>query len=256
MNKKYQGGISMRKPIAAVTADILLADLKPMNQKMAAYAPRPLLDALGRAGLMPIVLPYNDYMKPEDFINTFDALVLPGGLNPTPRLYGEEPLWCIGPTFLKRDLFEAGLIKACISRGKPILGICRGMQILNAVLGGTLWQDMTKQNPKLYIQHMQKAPENIPTHYIEIEKESRLHKVLGDGLYVNSYHKEGIKKLSPLLRETAHSADGLIEGVESIENELICGVQWHPELMEPELMDPLFKAFAEKASRERLAVSR
>lgn len=255
MNKKYQGGISMRKPIAAVTADILLADLKPMNQKMAAYAPRPLLDALGRAGLMPIVLPYNDYMKPEDFIDTFDALVLPGGLNPTPRLYGEEPLWCIGPTFLKRDLFEAGLIKACISRGKPILGICRGMQILNAVLGGTLWQDMTKQNPKLYIQHMQKAPENIPTHYIEIEKESRLHKVLGDGLYVNSYHKEGIKKLSPLLRETAHSADGLIEGVESIDNELICGVQWHPELMEPELMDPLFKAFAEKVKKSS-AVSR
>ena len=65
----------MRKPIAAVTADVLLADLKPMNQKMAAYAPRPLLDALGRAGLMPIVLPYNDYLEPEEFIDTFDALV-------------------------------------------------------------------------------------------------------------------------------------------------------------------------------------
>lgn len=238
----------MRKPIAAVTADVLLADLKPMNQKMAAYAPRPLLDALGRAGLMPIVLPYNHYLEPEEFIDTFDALVLPGGLNPTPRLYGEEPLWCIGPTFIKRDLFEIGLIKAALKKGKPILAICRGMQILNVALGGTLWQDMSVQNKSFYIQHMQKAPENIPTHYVEIMKDSRLHEILGDGLCVNSYHKEGIKKLAPSLKETAHSRDGLIEAVESVDNDQICGIQWHPELMEPSLMDPLFKAFAAKAS--------
>ena len=114
----------MKKPIAAVTADTLLADMKPINQKMADYAPRPLLNALGKAGLLPVILAYDDYADPEEFVETFDALVIPGGPNPSPRFYGEEPLWCIGPTYEKRDIFEIRLIKACLKMGKPILGIC------------------------------------------------------------------------------------------------------------------------------------
>ena len=89
----------MRKPIVAVTADTLLADMKPINQKMADYAPRPLLNALGRVGLLPIILAYDDYADPEEYVDSFDALVLSGGPNPAPRFYGEEPLWCIGPTY-------------------------------------------------------------------------------------------------------------------------------------------------------------
>lgn len=177
--------------------------MKPINQKMADYAPRPLLNALGKAGILPVILAYDDYADPEEFVETFDALVIPGGPNPSPRFYGEEPLWCIGPTYEKRDIFEIRLIKACLKMGKPILGICRGMQILNVALGGTLWQDMPSQNPKAFIQHMQKAPGHIATHYVEINKESRLHDILGDGLYVNSRHREGIKKLAPSLREAA-----------------------------------------------------
>jgi hypothetical protein len=114
----------MRKPIVAVTADTLLADMKPINQKMADYAPRPLLNALGRVGLLPIILAYDDYADPEEYVDSFDALVLSGGPNPAPRFYGEEPLWCIGPTYEKRDIFEIGLIKACLKADKPILGIC------------------------------------------------------------------------------------------------------------------------------------
>lgn len=91
----------MKKPIAAVTADTLLADMKPINQKLADYAPRPLLNALGKAGILPVILAYDDYADPEEFVETFDALVIPGGPNPSPRFYGEEPLWCIGPTYEK-----------------------------------------------------------------------------------------------------------------------------------------------------------
>lgn len=239
----------MSKPIAAVTADTLLADMKPTNQKMADYAPRPLLNALGRAGILPIVIAYDDYADPEEFADTFDAPVLPGGPNPSPRFYGEEPLWCIGPTYDKRDTFEIALIKTCLKRGKPILGICRGMQILNVTLGGTLWQDMAAQNPKAFIQHMQKAPGNIATHYVDIEKESRLHSILGDGLYVNSRHREGIKKLAPSLTAAARAKDGVIEAVESRDNDLVAAVQWHPENMDPALMDPLFHAFADRIIR-------
>ena len=225
--------------------------MKPVNQKMADYAPRPLLNALGKAGLLPIILAYDDYAEPEEFVDTFDALVLPGGPNPSPRFYGEEPLWCIGPTYEKRDIFEIALIRAAIKRGKPILGICRGMQILNVALGGTLWQDMASQNPKAFIQHMQKAPGNIATHYVDIEKDSRLHDILGDGLYVNSRHREGIKKLAPSLKVSARSRDGMIEAMESRDNELIAAVQWHPENMDSPLMDPLFHAFANRVIRYR-----
>ena len=239
----------MRKPIVAVTADTLLADMKPINQRMADYAPRPLLNALGRAGLLPIILAYDDYAGPEEYVGSFDALVLSGGPNPAPRFYGEEPLWCIGPTYEKRDIFEIGLIKACLKADKPILGICRGHQILNVALGGKLWQDMQAQNPKATIQHMQKAPGNIATHYIEIDPESRLHDVLGDGLYVNSRHREAIKKLADGLRVTARSRDGIVEATESVKNDLITTVQWHPENMEEKVMAPLFKAFAERVKR-------
>lgn len=238
----------MSKPIVAVTADTLLAEMKPINQKMADYAPRPLLNALGKAGLLPIVIAYDAFASPEEFVDTFDALVLSGGPNPTPRFYGEEPLWCIGPTYEKRDLFEIPLIQATIKAKKPILGICRGQQILNVALGGTLWQDMSVQNPKATIQHMQKAPGNIPTHYVEIDKTSRLYDVLGEGLYVNSRHREAIKKLAPGLKVAAKSKDGIIEAVESIDNDLIACVQWHPENMEKG-MDRLFRNFAERVKR-------
>lgn len=148
--------------------------------------------------------------KQKNSSGTFDALVLPGGPNPTPRFYHEDPIWSIGPTYEKRDKFEIDLIQACIKAGKPILGICRGLQILNVALGGTLWQDMQSQNSGAFIQHMQRAPGNIATHYIEVEKDTRLMDILGEGLYVNSRHREGIKKLAQGLRrpqgqETASS---------------------------------------------------
>ena len=212
----------MRKPIVAVTADTLLAEMKPINQKMADYAPRPLIDALGRNGFLPVILPYNDYAEAEELVGTFDALVLPGGPNPTPRFYHEDPIWSIGPTYEKRDKFEIDLIQACI------------------------WQDMQSQNSGAFIQHMQRAPGNIATHYIEVEKDTRLMDILGEGLYVNSRHREGIKKLAQGLRPAARTRDGVIEAVESEEGDLLAAVQWHPENMDPETMDPLFRAFMDR----------
>lgn len=237
----------MKKPIVAVTADVILTEMKIQNQRKADYAPRPLMDALGRNGFLPIILAYSDYADPEDFADTFDALVIPGGVNPSPRFYGEEPVWSLGPTFVKRDIFEIGLIKACIKRNKPILGICRGMQLINVTLGGTLWQDMSYQNPKaFFIQHMQRGPADLTTHSITIEKGSRLYDIFGEEIFVNSIHKESIKKLAPALTATAHARDGVIEAVEGKDSDLITGVQWHPENMDPKTMDPLFQAFKER----------
>lgn len=241
----------MRKPIIAVTADTLLTDMKAINQQKADYAPRPLMDALGRNGMIPVVLPYTEYAEAEELLPLFDGLLLPGGPNPTPRFYGEEPLWCIGPTYDKRDRFELSLIRACRKAGKPMLGICRGFQILNVALGGTLWQDMSIQDSGAFIQHMQKAPGNIATHRIDIAENSALRQLLGESFYVNSRHKEGIKRLAKELLPAARAADGIIEAYESRDSDLIRAVQWHPENMEPSLMDPLFRSFADRVRRHR-----
>lgn len=241
----------MKKPVIAVTADTLLAEMKSLNQKYADYAPRPVLDALGRNGMIPVVLPYSDYTDAEEYLSLFDGLLLPGGPNPTPRFYGEEPLWCIGPTYEKRDRFEIALIRACQKAEKPVLGICRGHQIINVALGGTLWQDMSVQDSGAFVQHMQKAPGHIATHRIDTAEGTALRALLGETLYVNSRHREGIKRLADGLIPAARAADGVIEAFESAGSDLIRAVQWHPENMEPALMDPLFRSFADRVLRHR-----
>lgn len=98
----------MKKPIAAVTADTLLADMKPINQKMADYAPRPLLNALGKAGILPVILAYDDYADPEEFVETFDALVIPGGPNPSPVSTGKSHCGASDPPMKKGISLKSG----------------------------------------------------------------------------------------------------------------------------------------------------
>lgn len=241
----------MRQLIAAITADTFLGRASHPNQERADYAPRPLVDALSAAGLLSIILPYNEKADAKDYVSSFDGLVIPGGPNMSPKFYGEEPLWCIGATYEKRDKFEVELIKAAMAAEKPIFGICRGLQVINVALGGSLWQDMQVQCPSITIQHMQKTPVTLATHSIEIEPGSRLHSILGNSCRVNSFHKEGVKKLGEGLAVTARSADGCIEAFESKDNDLITAVQWHPENMAADRKDmaALFAHFAERMER-------
>ena len=177
---------------------------------------------------------------------SFDGLLVSGGADVDPARYGEAKVNDTVTPRPERDKLDFALVERASGLGAAVFGICRGLQILNVALGGTLWQDMQSQNSGAFIQHMQRAPGNIATHYIEVEKDTRLMDILGEGLYVNSRHREGIKKLAQGLRPAARTRDGVIEAVESEEGDLIAAVQWHPENMDPETMDPLFRAFMDR----------
>ena len=152
----------------------------------------------------------------------------------------------------KRDVFERELIQAAVKVRKPVLGICKGAQIINVALGGNLYQDIETQCENSYIKHSQEAPGGYPTHSITLAKDSFLHAVLGLNTLVNSRHHQAIRDVAPTLRATATSLDGIVEGIENSDASVV-GVQWHPENMwrEHEDMYALFEAFVSKV-KERM----
>jgi putative glutamine amidotransferase len=159
---------------------------------------------------------YPGELVPE--IKDFDALLLPGGADITPGSFGSKLLENGSETLdVTRDALEFGVIGEFMRLGKPIIGICRGMQVINVALGGTLWQDLPSQ---LGLTHG--APEGVPPMDHEI--------LFTDGTIqtVNSYHHQAVRDLGRGLRVTAKCTDGMIEALEH-ETYPICAVQWHPE---------------------------
>ncbi|MCW6653798.1 gamma-glutamyl-gamma-aminobutyrate hydrolase family protein [Aerococcaceae bacterium NML210727] len=186
--------------------------------------------AITAAGGVPIILPIGDPSLAESYVALIDGLLLTGGQDVSPQLYNEEPRNVIGETAPDRDAIEVALIQAALKQNKPILGICRGMQLLNVTLGGSLYQDLTTE-ANITIQHVQKAQPEFVTHSIKVKSDSHIATLVADGKCINSVHHQGIKQLAPSLTATAWSQDEVIEAVEWIDDtHSIIGVQWHPEL--------------------------
>ena len=211
--------------------------------------------AAAEAGAVPVMIPLFDE-DPDTLravYDRLDGLLLAGGVDMDPFSYGEEPHPRLGKTDHARDVVELQLAKWAIAEGKPVLGLCRGHQVLNVALGGTLWQDIGAQVPGA-IKH-----DYFPTagydrdylaHDVAIAPGSRLHQAFeAPTIPVNSMHHQAVKQLAPALQATAHSPDGLIEALESGNDHFLVGVQWHPEMFEQR--DPrtrrLFQAFVEAA---------
>lgn len=167
----------------------------------------------------------------DDFISIIDGLLLSGGVDADPILYNEEPHPALGRIDVDRDNVEIKLILKAISIGLPIFGICRGIQMLNVAAGGTLYQDINASFNNV-LKHRQNAPGYYGTHTIEVHNESRLLKIIGHSkIRVNSFHHQAIKEVAPGFTVSAVANDGIIEGIESINNNFAIGVQFHPELM-------------------------
>lgn len=193
--------------------------------------PKALTDSVQKAGMLPIIIPLTTKEDAKKYIDQVDALVLAGGADIDPLLYDEEPLPKIGEIEPKRDLFELALIKEAWKQKKPILGICRGLQILNVAFGGSLYQDLSYY-PELKINHIQKTPWEYPTHSIRIAKGSTLEDMLTEGNYINSYHHQAVKELADVFKAIAWSSDGVIEAFESKNYQpYVLAIQWHPELL-------------------------
>ncbi len=202
-----------------------------------AAAPLTYINAIKKAGGVPLVIPMtSDSTELARVLGVIDGLVMTGGEDVDPlKNYGEEPLRAMGEIAPKRDAFDMLLAKMAVARGVPVLGICRGCQVLNVAFGGTLYQDIPSQVPTSTVKHRQSAPREYGTHSIHIESGSVLHSLLlVDSIAVNSYHHQAVKDIAPCFKVTARSSDGIVEAIEPIgaarkDVKNVLGVQFHPE---------------------------
>lgn len=216
----------MRRLRIGITAT---AGPQPQMPKMVAMnESRGLLDVIEKLGAIPVVFAETDRIPAADYAELIDGFIAPGGFDVEPRWYGEEPRREIGRTVPMRDAFEIPLLRALREAGKPVFGICRGLQVINVAFGGTLWQDIPSQVNESWIQHSQATDEAMPVHHVSIVPGSRVAAALGETAYVNSRHHQAAKAVAPGFRVTATSPDGIVEALES-EDGLLTAVQWHPE---------------------------
>lgn len=183
-------------------------------------------------------------------LDRLDGLLLSGGADLNPILIGEDPVPALHGINRERDEFELALIRLAYHRQLPMLGICRGIQMLAAALGGTILQDISTSKPEAkLIKHSQDADRGVATHFVEAEEGSLIARLLGKRFAVNSFHHQAVGECGERFHVTARAADGVVEAMESTEEaRWIVGVQWHPEcflLDGDERMMPLMKAFVE-----------
>ncbi|OBZ19421.1 gamma-glutamyl-gamma-aminobutyrate hydrolase [Bacillus sp. FJAT-27264] len=206
--------------------------------------------AVEAAGGLPIVLPLASIETVKQLIDLCDGLIFTGGEDIDPSRYGEEAIPELGQTLAIRDVIELEAIRYVLDTDKPLLAICRGVQVLNVALGGTLYQDLPSQYEGA-LEHVQRdVPRSRDTHDILLAPESRLASIFGSTqVRVNSLHHQALRELGEGLQVTATSPDGVIEGVEHTGGTFTIGVQWHPENMaaanDPQ-MTKLFAAFVEQ----------
>lgn len=204
-----------------------------------------------KAGGVPFILPLTSSMAViSDCARRCDGFLFTGGQDVSPSLYGQERRDYCGESCVVRDEMESILINSALESHKPFLGICRGLQILNAVLGGTLHQDIRVETGS-EIQHMMTKPYWRGAHSVQLVKDRMLARLMGaERIAVNSIHHQGIDKLSPKLVPLAYSDDGICEAAMVRDEEFAVAVQWHPEILFPNDSGQmrLFQALTDAAS--------
>ncbi len=188
------------------------------------------LRSIENAGGTPVLLPYTQEKKTvERFVSLCDGFVFTGGGDVHPNRYGEEMKETCGTPDVMRDELELAVFASAYKAGKPILAICRGIQILNVAMGGTLYQDLPTEYPvKLF--HRQKEPKFSPSHGVKIMENTPLHTLIGaEEMTANSFHHQAVKDLAAGLEVMALSDDGVIEAVYAPGKGYLRAYQWHPE---------------------------
>lgn len=205
--------------------------------------------ALRRAGARVALLPWRPDMAGV-WAAAYDGFLLPGGGDLDPKYFGQKPIPGAQKPNPVRDEAELSLIYAVRAAGKPMLGICRGAQMLNAALGGTLVQDIAAQRPEGIPENHSDSPHRFrPDHPAIVEPGTMLHEILGvDRLLTNSCHHQACDAIAPGLRASAHSPAGLVEAIESVSGPFVLGIQWHPEATAAH--DPLQQAIFDALIRE------
>jgi putative glutamine amidotransferase len=205
------------------------------------------IESVLRAGGVPVVLPIND--NPDvlkKMVASIDALIMTGGEDIDPlKYFNEEAIPGQGEIDPERDAFDVALIKLAIERGIPLLGICRGHQLINVACGGTLYQDLPSQlRSSNLLKHRQQAPSWYGTHKVELEPNSILAKILGTTTIVpNTFHHQAVKDVAPGFIVTGRTSDGVVETMEMKGNPRVFSVQFHPEGPTSRGLDDFFPIF-------------
>lgn len=191
------------------------------------------------AGGLPLLLPTMPFDAADDILARLDGLIFSGGGDVDPAHWGEVPHPNLGKVDIRRDQFEMALLHAALRQDLPVLGICRGIQLMNVALGGDLWQDIPSQVQE-NIGHYQQNSRQDSFHHVRVEPDSRLTSILWKNsaehdqtfrLPVNSFHHQAARHIGSIVTPIAWTDDGLIEALIIPDARFALGVQWHPEDM-------------------------
>jgi putative glutamine amidotransferase len=223
------------KPIIGVTAPLIKGKIT-LDQEV--------LNSILMAGGIPYILPYTkDLFTIDEIIKHTNGLLLSGGVDIDPTLFGEEPIPSLGEIMPERDELETALIERALNSNLPILAICRGIQMLNVAAGGNMYQDIYSQKNGL-LQHSQRAPRSHLSHFVQTKKGTLLRTISGSEQFkVNSFHHQAVKDPAPGFVISGISSDRVVEAIESQEHNFVLGVQWHPENLTDEISKKIFTSF-------------
>ena len=246
------------KPLIGISGSIMLSSEIGFDSRFASVlpafnsSPRDYTEAIEAAGGIPVVVPLTlDEDTLSDTLDRLDGLLLTGGDDVDPLRYGEDHHHRIEKTNPIRDEFDLTLARMALDRNMPILGICRGCQIINVAEGGTLYQDISAQvKDSLLHPLVGIAPKWHKAHLVALDAESKLAKIYKtQDLWTNGFHHQAVKDVAPTLKAVGKTSDGVVEAVESPAHTFVVGVQWHPEMMLEKHKDvlPLFEAFVQAA---------
>lgn len=195
------------------------------------YVNQAYVTSILQAGGIPVLIPYMNVTLLAQMLKQVQGILIPGGIDIDANLFSHDihpqcgkidPMW---------DELDITVIRIALARNLPLLGICRGCQILNVACGGSLIQDIPSQTQS-QINHRPEAPKWYATHEISIQPDSKLSQILHTtNTRVNSFHHQAVLQVAPGFQVTAVANDGIIEAIESVEHDYVIGVQWHPELM-------------------------
>ena len=212
----------MSKPIIGITGNE--REIPDDHFIHMSYTATGFVEGVKEVGGIPMILPIGDEEMAKQYVSIVDKLIITGGQNVCPQFYGEEKTIDSDDYLLKRDIFELALIKEARRQNKPIFTVCRGTQLYNVALGGTLHQDIED--------HWQDCSAEYTTQRLVTEPDTILREIYGEISHINSFHHQSIKDLAPNLKVVAHDPkDGIIEAVTTTDGFPYLGVQWHPEFL-------------------------
>ncbi len=245
--------ISIKKAMIGILANLLIPEGRvPANERT--YVNHEYVKAITQAGGVPLLLPViGDKQDIEQQIALVDGVLLTGGYDINPLQYGEEPRKELGEIFPEVDEHQLAAVRIAAKLEKPMLGICRGLQVLNVALGGTLYQDLS-QLANSNIKHFQQAQRYVPSHTVDIIPNTRLAQLFeSQSIVTNSFHHQSVKVIAPELIVSARTRDGVVEGLEKAAGYFILAVQWHPEMMVDHYpaMLTVFREFVGAAEQNR-----